>query len=221
MNWYKSKIHVLVVIALLLLMQSCTAFRTHIDQACASRFVNEYSSPQESHFVLPWRVGESYTLTQGNCTLETHNLVGKQHMAFDFKMPIGTPIVAISDGRIAMVVDSFKDNIDSDFSQANFIGIEHEGGILSWYGHLKFKGAIVQVDDNVSQGDVIGYSGNTGDSAYPHLHFYAQQLTDECYNSEDHSVKLEQCPQLPVSFKNASPSEAVLTEFVSYTALAY
>jgi len=183
--------------------------------------VNEYSSPQESRFVLPWKIGESYTLTQGNCTLESHNLAGKQHMAFDFRMPIGTPILAIADGRIAMVVESFKDNNDNDFSQANLIGIEHEGGILSWYAHLKLKGVIVEVDDKVSQGDVIGYSGNTGESAYPHLHLYAQQLTEECFNAERHSVKLERCPQVPISFKNASPSEAVLTEFVTYTALTY
>ena len=93
-------------------------------------------------------------------------------MSFDFKMPIGTPILAADDGRVFIVVEQFRDNIDKGFSEANLIGIEHRGGILTWYTHLSFEGSIVQVDDQVSQGEVIGYSGNTGDSSYPHLHFF-------------------------------------------------
>ena len=166
-NMYNNKIQTLVALVLLVLLQACTGLRTHIDNACASKFVNQYPSPQNSRFILPWKVGDSYRLTQGNCTLESHNFAQKQHMSFDFKMPIGTPIVAIEDGRIAVVIENFKDNIDNGFSQANLIGIEHEGGILSWYMHLQFQGSIVKVDDNVLQGKVIGYSGNTGQFCLP------------------------------------------------------
>ncbi len=133
MSWNKIGIRALATLSLLIFLQSCTIFRTHIDKTCASRFVDQYSSPQKSRFILPWKVGDSFTLTQGNCTLESHS--------FDFKMPIGTPIVAIEDGRVAIIIENFKDNIDNDFSQANLIGIEHEGGIISWYMHLKFQGA--------------------------------------------------------------------------------
>jgi len=221
MSWNKIGMRALVTLSLLIFLQSCTIFRTHIDRTCASRFVDQYSSPQKSRFILPWKVGESFTLTQGNCTLESHNFDQKQHMSFDFKMPIGTPIVAIEDGRVAIIIENFKDNIDNDFSQANLIGIEHEGGIISWYMHLKFQGATVEVDDNVLQGNVIGYSGNTGSSAYPHLHLYAQQLTEECHDAENHTAKLELCPVIPMSFKNVSPSITVLREFEVYTALPY
>jgi len=221
MSWNKNRTHAFVILGLLFFLQSCTTFRTHIDQACASRFADKYSMPQKSRFILPWKVGESFTLTQGNCTLESHNFDQKQHMSFDFRMPIGTPIVAIDDGRVVWVVESFKDNVDNDFSQANLIGIEHEGGVLSWYMHLKFQGATVGVGDDVLQGDVIGYSGNTGSSAYPHLHLYAQQLTEECHDAENHTAKLELCPVIPISFKNVSPSIAVLREFKVYTALPY
>ena len=68
-------------------------------------------------------------------------------MSFDFKMPIGTPILAADDGRVLVVVDQFKDNIDSGPNEAHYVGVEH--------------------------------SGNTGDSSYPHLHFFAQQLVEE------------------------------------------
>ncbi|WP_281558138.1 M23 family metallopeptidase [Thalassomonas sp. RHCl1] len=153
--------------------------------------------------------------------MESHNLAEKQHMSFDFKMPVGTPIVAIDDGRIVLVTENFKDNKDNESFQSNFIGIEHEGGILSWYGHLMFEGAIVKAGDKVLQGEVIGYSGNTGNSAYPHLHLYAQQITEDCFDAENSAVKLELCPPIPISFKNANPSQAILTEFKTYTALPY
>jgi hypothetical protein len=53
-----------------------------------------------------------------------------------------------------------------------------------WYMYLTFEGASVAVDDQVSRGDTIGYSGNTGDSSYPHLHFFAQQIVKECHDAK-------------------------------------
>lgn len=206
------------VLLVLFILQSCTAFRTHIDKACANQFADKYSDPQNSRFILPWKTGESYQLTQGNCTLESHNLKAQQHMAFDFKMPIGTAIHASDDGRVAVVIENFRDNIDDKYHQANLIGLEHESGILTWYAHLMLNGAVVEVDDKVKKGQLIGYSGNTGDSAYPHLHFYAQQLTKECHDAENRTAKLELCPLIPVSFQNAQPNDRILKEWQRYTA---
>ncbi len=209
------------IIVLLFLVQSCTYFRTHIDESCASQYSNLYPDNQDSQFVLPWEIGHGYTLTQGNCTFESHSLDAKQHMAFDFKMPTGTPILAADDGRVFIVVENFKDNIDRGFDEANFIGVGHSGGILTWYVHLTFEGSLVQVDDQVSRGEKIGYSGNTGDSSYPHLHFFAQQIIDACHNAEAKTANLALCPQVPISFSNVSPSDAVLKEWETYTALPY
>ncbi len=160
-------------------------------------------------------------LTQGNCTFESHNLSDNQHMSFDFKMPIGTPILAADEGRVFVVIEQFKDNIDKGFAEANLIGIEHDAGMLTLYAHLRFEGSLVQVDDEVSRGDVIGFSGNTGDSAYPHLHFFAQQLVDDCHDAQARTAKLERCPQVAIAFSNVSPGDAVLKEWVTYTALPY
>ena len=212
---------IIVCLITLIPLSSCATFRTNLDQACVEQFASSYPAPESSRFILPWKVGESYTLTQGNCTLESHNKVDKQHMAFDFKMPIGTAVHAVEDGRIALVITDYKDTLDNGFLEANHIGIEHEGGIITWYMHLKHDGSVVKVDDEVSRGDVIGYSGNTGSSAYPHLHFYAQQLTEECHNAETKTANLALCPTIPISFLNVSPSKTVLEEFVSYTALPY
>jgi len=205
----------------LLFLQSCTVFRTHIDDVCAAQYKDEYPQPKASRFSLPWKVGESYRLTQGNCTLESHNLAQKQHMSFDFKMPIGTAVHAIAAGRVAAVVENFKDGVDMADDQANLIGIEHERGVISWYMHLKYNGVTVEVDDKVLRGEVIGYSGNTGNSAYPHLHLYAQQLTAECHDQENKTARLNICPHLPLSFFNASPNDRILKEFVDYTAKPY
>ncbi len=208
-----------VAILSLLLLQSCATFRSDIDAACVERFANQYPAPGDSRFILPWQVGEHYTLTQGNCTFESHSLAEKQHMSFDFKMPTGTPVIAADEGRVAAVIEQFRDGIDHGFDEANLIAIEHEGGFLSWYTHLSFEGSLVQVDDQVLQGQVIAYSGNTGNSAYPHLHFFVQQLTEECHDAESRTSRLELCPHVPVSFSNVSPGHTVLKEFVTYSAL--
>ena len=221
MNQITKANSLVIVLFSLLVVQSCATIRTHIDENCVAVFASEYPLPQDSRFILPWQVGESYQLTQGNCTSESHSVSAKQHMAFDFKMPIGTTLVAVDAGRVFAVVEQFKDGTDDRADETNFIGIEHKGGFLSWYAHLTLNGALVKVGDQVSQGDVIGSSGDTGNSAYPHLHFYVQQLNSECHDAETKTADFALCPQVPVSFSNASPGHAVLEEWVSYTALPY
>jgi len=221
MGSFSNKMVVLLTVVILSLLQSCAVFRSDIDNDCVNQFASQYPDPNESRFTLPWNTGKSFMLTQGNCTFESHSLAGDQHMSFDFKMPIGTPILAVDDGRVILVIEQYRDNIDRGFGEANIIGIEHSAGVLTWYVHIMFDGSRVQVDDNVLRGEVIGYSGNTGDSSYPHLHFFAQQLTEHCHDAQARTARLEQCPQIPVSFSNVGPADAVLKEWVTYTAMPY
>ena len=60
---------------------------------------------------------------------------------------------------------------DEYLSQGNHIIITHTDGSTAMYWHLKKDGVLVNVGDSVIQGQHIGYSGNTGYSAFPHLHF--------------------------------------------------
>lgn len=221
MQWSTNRKIVLLAVFVLLFVRSCSLYQNRVDKGCVEQFASDYPPQQASRFVLPWNVGESYTLSQGNCTRYSHKLEDNQHMAFDFKMPIGTPVHAAAEGRVVLVEEQFEDQVDHAFKQANYIVIRHEDEFLSHYGHLTFNGAAVHVDDVVAQGDLIGYSGHTGQSDYPHLHFFVQQLVDDCFNRKAQESNLRICPQVPIAFFNADPEGPVLKEGTTYTALPY
>ena len=221
MQWLSRKNIVFVAVSALLLLLSCCLYKNRVDKDCVNQFANDYPPQLASRFVLPWKVGESHKLSQGNCTRYSHKIEDNQHMAFDFKMPIGTPVHAAAEGRVVLVVEQFEDQVDHAFDQANYIVIKHEDEFLSHYGHLTFNGSAVHVDDVVAQGELIGYSGHTGQADFPHLHFFVQQLVDDCYNRKAQESDLRVCPQVPIAFFNADPVGSVLKEGVTYTATAY
>jgi murein DD-endopeptidase MepM/ murein hydrolase activator NlpD len=54
---------------------------------------------------------------------------------------------------------------------ANYILIRHADGTLANYAHLQKNGGLVKAGQHVRAGEQIGWSGNTGFSTGPHLHF--------------------------------------------------
>lgn len=89
------------------------------------------------------------------------------HNGTDFAFPTGTPIKAAAGG----VVKGFgnTDAIPGCYSYGKWILVEHYNGLSSLYAHLSVIS--VSKGQNVDTGDIIGYSGNTGYSTGPHLHF--------------------------------------------------
>lgn len=88
--------------------------------------------------------------------------VQKMHKGIDFKAPMGTPIVATADGVILVAQSNKK-------GYGTHIIIKHDKQYKSLYAHLsKMK---VVIGQEIKKGEVIGYSGNSGASVAPHLHY--------------------------------------------------
>jgi murein DD-endopeptidase MepM/ murein hydrolase activator NlpD len=83
------------------------------------------------------------------------------HPGIDIGVPEGTPIHAGGSGTVIMA--------SYNGGYGNYTCIDHGGGVSTCYAHQ--SSIQVSVGQHVSQGQVIGLSGNTGFSFGPHLHF--------------------------------------------------
>jgi len=83
------------------------------------------------------------------------------HSAVDIRLPGGTPVRAIADGRIAFAGEQF-------FGGRSVV-IDHGGGVFSVYYHLKEFS--VAEGQGITRGERIGSVGATGRATGPHLHF--------------------------------------------------
>lgn len=122
-------------------------------------------------FALPFSSGSGYKVIQGFDGDFSHR--GADSYAVDFEMPIGTPVRAAREGMVVSVEERFDQGGPEERfrEQANTVMICHTDGVLSRYVHLKKNGAEVVPGQWVKTGDLLGYSGNTGYSTEPHLHF--------------------------------------------------
>ena len=100
----------------------------------------------------------------------------KGERALDFKVKNGTKICAAREGVVSSArADSDKGGLkDENISDGNFVTIKHDDGSVAHYWHLQKDGVLVNIGDTVKAGQPIGLSGNTGYSAFPHLHFEVQ-----------------------------------------------
>jgi len=86
------------------------------------------------------------------------------HSGTDYAAPRGTPVVAVNDGRVALVGDYFF--------PGRFVAIDHGLGLYTLYFHL--DAVSVTEDERVTRGQTVGAVGSTGRATGPHLHFAAQ-----------------------------------------------
>ncbi len=94
----------------------------------------------------------------------------KFHNGVDYGAPIGTPVLAADDGKIIAVGNNDKGTSRwNKYQYGKHIVMQHDNNLATLYAHLSRQ--TVKVGDTVKKGDVIGYSGNTGYSFGPHLHF--------------------------------------------------
>jgi murein DD-endopeptidase MepM/ murein hydrolase activator NlpD len=98
---------------------------------------------------------------------------GKGHNGVDFAAPHGTPVKAALAGLVSATGNT--DAVPGCYSYGKWILLQHANGLSTLYAHLSSTN--VTEGQTVVTGDIIGYSGNTGYSTGPHLHFgvYATQ----------------------------------------------
>lgn len=89
---------------------------------------------------------------------------GRTHEGIDISAAGGTPIKAADSGTVILMQSEAESG-----GYGNYTCVDHGGGLTTCYAHQSEFGT--SMGAGVSQGDVIGYVGNTGNSFGDHLHF--------------------------------------------------
>ncbi|MDE5963086.1 MAG: M23 family metallopeptidase, partial [Alistipes sp.] len=86
----------------------------------------------------------------------------RQHQGIDLPLKTGDPIYATFSGRVRISQYNYG-------GYGNLIIIRHDNGLETYYGHLSER--LVEANQWVEAGQIIGLGGSTGRSTGPHLHF--------------------------------------------------
>ena len=114
--------------------------------------VHSWHMPGEGRLVSPYKVRR-----------------GHKHQGVDLGLPYGQPVYAAFDGIVrAALPPRFTGGY------GNVVVLRHANGLETYYGHLSKY--IVETDDLVTAGEIIGYCGSTGRSTGPHLHFETRYM---------------------------------------------
>ena len=141
-----------------------------IYQSWDNEFVNAYANA-----VIP----ETYTFDLTGFCMPTPNtkindLFGyrprrrRVHSGLDVKVNVGDTIRSAFDGKVRIVKDQGRRGY------GKYVVIRHDNGLETVYGHLSKQ--LVEEDQLVRSGDVIGLGGNSGRSTGSHLHFETRFL---------------------------------------------
>lgn len=96
--------------------------------------------------------------------------VGAFHSGIDLPASVGTPIKAVSDGKVWRT-------ITTSGGYGVLTILSHKNNIFTYYAHQNERQ--VKEGDTVRSGDIIGQVGNTGKSTGPHLHFEVRKGPDQ------------------------------------------
>ncbi|RME00301.1 MAG: M23 family metallopeptidase [Deltaproteobacteria bacterium] len=154
-------------------------------------------------YALPYAKGASFLVIQGFHGKWSH--FGHNEYAIDWAMPEGTPVHAARGGRVVGIrVTGSRNGPDQP---SNYILILHDDGTVGGYYHLRKDGAAVPLGQVVEKGDLIGYSGNTGPSSRPHLHFFVFTAIDGYHQRS-----------FPIRFRTKRYASVILEAGKRYTA---
>jgi len=155
-------------------------------------------------YTLPFEKGTKILLGQGYKGKFSHQNI----MALDFNLDKGSNVYAARGGIVAFIKEDSNRGCTSESCRddANYIIIQHDDGSFGQYVHLKLDGCAVEQGQVVETGQLIGYSGNTGWSSGPHLHFEVFVPQNNFYMT------------VPTKFQTAENKIEYLEEGNSYTA---
>lgn len=151
---------------------------------------------------LPFRDGQPLMVGQVFGGKITTHTASDSRYAIDFDVPIGTPVLASRRGRVVDVDQVYSEGGNAPSLKANHVLILHDDGTLGMYSHFSANRINVSLGEWVEAGTLIGYSGNTGYSTGPHLHFAV--LTN--VRTPDGSAEYI---SVPVTFVNEAPEKSI------------
>jgi murein DD-endopeptidase MepM/ murein hydrolase activator NlpD len=166
-----------------------------------------YQPEASSPYQLPYPPGAAYFVTQGNCSSGGHHPGRVFKYGYDFIMDIGTPVHAARAGVVIGTEARFRDANRTPWEE-NYVFVRHDDGTVARYFHLTLGGVRVATGDRVVAGDLVGLSGDTGESSRPHLHFDVVPFFCEARD----------CTTLPVTFHNTRPHPNGLVAGETYIA---
>jgi murein DD-endopeptidase MepM/ murein hydrolase activator NlpD len=128
------------------------------------------------------RVTSRYSLSR------MHPILGRRmpHWGVDYGAPVGTPVMATADGVVVFT--------GWHGGGGRMVEIRHAGGFVTAYLHLSRFASGIRPGVHVSQGQVIGFVGNSGMSTGPHLDY---RITQNGHHLNPMTVGKNPAPPLP------------------------
>ena len=144
--------------------------------------------PFDGEFPVTQRFGEKITDPAG-------------HTGIDYALYLGTPVLAAMDGKVNCVA-----SLNSGYG--THVIIDHGGGLQTVYAHL--SRCSVSFGETVRAGQVVGRSGNTGNSTGPHLHFEVRRLgtpidPETLFNASDDAKPGDRRVTIPLLYVRSGP----------------
>ena len=129
-------------------------------------------------YSLPYSHGTTMKIIQGFHGAFSHT--GDDEYAIDFAFELNAPVLAAREGTVVCVEERFSEGGAKPYfrNRVNVARIRHADGTIGEYDHFGLNGIVVEEGQKVKRGDLIGYSGNTGFSTGPHMHFCVYSAFD-------------------------------------------
>ena len=132
--------------------------------------------PSAEGFIWPVTTSKMISSPQGNRVSPGNGIGSSNHKGVDIcNVSYSSKIYATKSGKVLIASMPYSDKDGGSSGYGNYVVIDHGGGMSTLYAHMSI--VKVSVGQYVSQGDVIGVTGNTGASTGPHLHYEVHSTT--------------------------------------------